>query len=95
MEKPNPPRLDHWHRLSPLLQVGLALRVWHVVSARRFLLHVDYWLIPSVAFIAAFRLSARYVPANHSVGLMTILALSFLAATLALMALVPIQRRLQ
>lgn len=88
-----PPERDRWDLLPRYTQLCIAIRVWHVLAARRFLQHVDYWFLPSLAFIAAFKVASRYVPPAHPVALMTVLAIAFTAATLALMLLVPVQRR--
>jgi hypothetical protein len=90
-----PPRPDDWECLPLWLQLCLVIRVWHVLPAGRFLRWVDRWFFPSLCFISAFGAASRYVPPGHPIATMTVLAISFMAATLALMALVPVERGMQ
>jgi hypothetical protein len=63
-----------------------------VLFARSWLRHIDLWVFPSLAFIAAFRLADRFVPSSHPMDHLTVLNVALGAATLTLMLLRPVGR---
>ena len=82
------------------IQVYIALRVFHKghwpilrTAILKYLVRVDLWLFPPLAFIACYKAISQIVPAQHPMAFVTIMATSFMGATLTLFLLRPPKKK--
>ena len=93
--KQRPPNLDDWEKLPFFIQFLIAGKIcYHAILPRvlNFLYRVDLWLFPPLVFYSAFKSSTYLIPAAHTMALMAVLSISFMATTLSLFLLRPPKR---
>lgn len=81
--------------LQLLNKTELQIILWnirlHLIRHKmlNILRRVDLWLFPPLAFISSYKAISQIIPAQHPMAFNTIMATSFMCATLTLLLLRP------
>jgi hypothetical protein len=85
-----------WKELTPLQAryiVLLARVYWMEHKVSRILRRIDLWFFPPTMFVTSYKAISQLVPSNHPMALYTLLATSFMSATITLFLLRPAKKK--